>query len=158
MSPIVQIFAAVVGLCLIYIAGDGLSKHKLNELQTGMWMLAGIIAIILALMPDIIVYVAGKLGIEWPPSIMLLIALVCLGFIVFHQTHELNDLQSKQIELTEILSITCFELQQCKKELDGLQTTGGSTAVPVAAAALASDQTYSATCAATETAQESAGC
>jgi hypothetical protein len=158
MSPIVQIFAAVVGLCLIYIAGDGLSKHKLNELQTGMWMLAGIIAIVLALMPDIIVLVANKLGIEWPPSIMLLIALVCLGFIVFHQTHELNDLQSKQIELTERLSITCFELQECKKELDGLQTAGGLAAVPATASTLASGSAHSVTCTDTETVQEGVGC
>ena len=89
-------------------------RKRMTEIDTFIWSLAGVVAIVLGMFPTIIMWVAAQLGITWPPSLLLLIAIVGLGLIVFRQSTEISELQSKLTDLTMNVSLN-------KQDVDRLQ-------------------------------------
>ena len=106
-----------IAFAIATIAGSvhALRKHRMSELQAALWITAGLLAGILGVFPQLIMWVADKLDVFWPPSLLLLFAIVSLGFIVFKQGQDIHELESKQTELTEHVSILKYELEKLQR-------------------------------------------
>lgn len=118
MSVVIQLFAVAVGAIIIVCTVKCLVERTFNEMQAAMWLLAGAAAIVLGLCPAIIIWTAERLGVTWPPAMLFLFALVGVGFIVFKQTRDINALNSRQIELTERVSILLYDLDRACERID----------------------------------------
>ena len=117
MSPLIQVVSVLVGAILIYISFSAMMRKRITEMDTFIWAFAGLVAIILGLFPKIIMWVAARLGITWPPSLLLLVAIVGLGLIVFRQSTEISELQSKLTDLSMHVSLNKQDADRLQDEI-----------------------------------------
>ena len=68
-------------------------------------MLGSVGIIFLAVFPYSIDYLANKMGVGYPPSLLFLICIVFLLFIDFRFSRRISELQMKIIELSQELAI-----------------------------------------------------
>lgn len=99
MSIFVNIGTVAVGIALIAIVFKLMVDKKMSESQSVLWIGIGMSAIIFGLFPGIIPIIALKLGIWYPPAVLLLIVSIGLLLIVFRNsivasihTDELHEL------------------------------------------------------------------
>lgn len=121
MSILINIATVFVGLSLMAIIVFLLVNKKMSESQSVLWFLIGLITIVLGLFPDIIPFVADKLGIWYPPTLSFLIAFLGLLFIVLKVT-VITSVHGNQInELFLELVLAKDENEKLKKELEDLR-------------------------------------
>ena len=87
MSILINIATVFIGLSLMAIIVFLLVNKKMSESQSVLWFLIGLITIVLGLFPDIIPFVADKLGIWYPPTLSFLIAFLGLLDFLLHKIH-----------------------------------------------------------------------
>lgn len=86
MSIFVNIGTVSVGIAVIVIVFRLMIDKKMSESQSVLWIVIGMAAIILGVFPSLIPMIAGKLGIWYPPAVLLLIVSIGLLLIVFRNS------------------------------------------------------------------------
>lgn len=121
MSILINIATVFIGLSLMAIIVFLLVNKKMSESQSVLWFLIGLITIVLGLFPDIIPFVADKLGIWYPPTLSFLIAFLGLLFIVLKVT-VITSVHGNQInELFLELVLAKDENEKLRKELEDMR-------------------------------------
>lgn len=121
MSILINIATVFIGLSLMAIIVFWLVNKKMSESQSVLWFLIGLITIVLGLFPDIIPFVADKLGIWYPPTLSFLIAFLGLLFIVLKVT-VITSVHGNQInELFLELVLAKDENEKLRKELEDMR-------------------------------------
>lgn len=86
MSIFVNIGTISVGIAVIVIVFRLMIDKKMSESQSVLWIVIGMAAIILGAFPSLIPMIAVKLGIWYPPAVLLLIVSIGLLLIVFRNS------------------------------------------------------------------------
>ncbi|MEG2348025.1 MAG: DUF2304 domain-containing protein [Clostridia bacterium] len=98
-------FFIIIGfLAVIYILID-IRKGKLSILDSMIWIFGCIIIIILSIFPNMIVYFANLVGIEYPPSLLFLLAIIVLLGMNFKQAKKISKQEEKIIDLAQNFAI-----------------------------------------------------
>lgn len=99
MSIFVNIGTVSVGIAVIVIVFRLMIDKKMSESQSVLWIAIGMAVIILGAFPSLVPMIAEKLGIWYPPAVLLLIVSIGLLLIVFRNsvvasihTDELHEL------------------------------------------------------------------
>ena len=77
-------FAIIFSLILILFIINLVRKNKLDEKYSILWLFASIVILIVAIFPNIITFVAKKFNVYYPPTLMLLFAIIILGAYIVH--------------------------------------------------------------------------
>lgn len=121
MSILINITTVLTGIALISIIIYLMVQKKISESHSILWLLIGVATIILGLFPEIIIIVADKLGVWYPPSISFLIAFIAIIFIVLKNTI-IVSIQSDQLnELFLELILAKDKIKQLEKDLKELK-------------------------------------
>lgn len=102
MSNIYFIIIAV--LCVIYVIYQ-VRKRKLSIKESFWWFFGSIITLILSIFPHIIDWIAIKLHISYPPSLLFVLCIIFLLFINLRDSKRMGENQEKIIELGQELSV-----------------------------------------------------
>jgi len=78
-----RIFAVVLGLVVSLFVINLVRTKKLKEEFALLWLLTSIVLVLTPLVIDYLDLVAYALGIEYPPALIFLLAIVSLLFILF---------------------------------------------------------------------------
>ena len=97
-------FVIVAVLFMIYMLVE-IRKEKLSIKESFWWMMSSLLMLILALFPYSIDWVAEKLGIDYPPSLLFVICIVFLLFINFRNSKRISEQQIKIIDLAQNISL-----------------------------------------------------
>lgn len=97
-------FVIVAVLFMIYMIVE-IRKEKLSIKESFWWMMSSLLMLILALFPYSIDWVAEKLGIDYPPSLLFVICIVFLLFINFRNSKRISEQQIKIIDLAQNISL-----------------------------------------------------
>lgn len=97
-------FIAASLLIIVYILFS-IRKNKLSIANSFIWIIFCIILLILSIWPASLDWLAGLLGINYPPALFLTIAVVILFVMNFIQSKKIEDLHKKVIDLAQELSI-----------------------------------------------------
>jgi hypothetical protein len=117
MSILVNIFAILTGLILVFYVINLLVNKKMTESQSVLWLVIALAAITLGFFPSIITFIANLLGVWYPPTIVFLIAYIGLLFIVLKNTTDIS-IQSNQIsEIFMQIALLNMENERLKEEL-----------------------------------------
>lgn len=106
------VFLAIV--FIIYIL-NSIKKGEFSIDESIFWFVGSIGVLILSIVPNIIIYLAEKLHVEYAPSLLFLLAIMFLLYLVFRNTKKISKQNDKIIELAQRCSILEFELKE-KKE------------------------------------------
>jgi hypothetical protein len=96
-----KIFFAVVGLLVVVIVFSSVKKKKFSEKESFFWMLLSIGMLILAIFPSIIPYITNLVHIEYPPSLLFLIAILFIILIIFRLTEYISTMREQLKDLSQ---------------------------------------------------------
>ena len=102
MKNIFFIIAALVIMLYMFIS---IRKNKLDVTQSFIWIIFCIILLILSIWPKSLDWLAGLIGVSYPPALFLTVACVILFVMNFVQSKKITELQKKVIDLGQELSI-----------------------------------------------------
>ena len=98
-------FAIVFSIVLIFFIINLVKKSKLDEKYSILWLLASFIILIVSIFPDIITKVANKFNVFYPPTLMLLFAILVLIAYTIHISVVITKQNKMIVKLTQELGI-----------------------------------------------------
>lgn len=100
-----NIFFIIFSLLIIVYIFYSIRKNKLDIPNSFIWIVFCVILLILSIWPTSLDWLANILGISYPPTLFLTIAVVILFIMIFVQSKKIEDLHKKVIDLGQELSI-----------------------------------------------------
>lgn len=108
----IYMFAIIFAIVFEVFILNLVRKNKLDEKYSILWIILGIIILVVAIFPDIIVKVAGWFNVYYPPTLMLLFALMVLGTYIIHISIVITKQNKMIIKLTQELAIVKEETRR----------------------------------------------
>ena len=109
-------FAIIFSIAFIIFIINLVRKNKLDEKYSILWLFASVVILIVALFPSIITIIAQKFNVFYPPTLMLLFAIIVLGAYIVHITVVITKQNKMIVKLTQELGILKEEINEQKKE------------------------------------------
>lgn len=126
MSILINIGTILTGVLLIGIIIYLMVHKKINESQSVLWLLIGFITIVLGIFPELVIVIAEKLGVWYPPIISILVAFIVLLFITLKNTVKTSIHSDQLNELFLELTLAKDQIEKLKKEIEELKEGGDS--------------------------------
>jgi hypothetical protein len=76
-------------------------KHMMSEGESILWMIGAICILILAIFPNIIIFLANAVGISYAPSLLFFLTSAFLLIFSFRNSQQLSILAEKNKELIQ---------------------------------------------------------
>ena len=109
-------FAIIFSVILIIFIMQLVRKNKLEEKYSILWLFASIVILTVALYPNIITIFANKFNVYYPPSLMLLFAILILGAYIIHISVVITKQNKMIVKLTQELGILNEKINKKDKE------------------------------------------
>lgn len=115
MQLILRIFVASLGVLFSFIIFYFLIKRRINERNSLLWFFGALVILGLSLMPKNFDKISHWLGVDYPPALLYLVAILAVLMILLHQSIIITELQKKSIELAQALALVESERERGKK-------------------------------------------
>lgn len=110
----INIFFIILGLISITFVYKKVKKNLFSEKESLLWMLGAILVLVLSIFPKVIDSISLFLNINYSPSLLFLLSILFLVYMVFRQSQDLSQLNSKVKELGQKNAIIEKELNDIK--------------------------------------------
>ena len=101
MSPASYIFSVVAAVLMLAFVIEMLRRRRLRERHALWWLIVGVLALIAAVFPTLLVTTAQLLGIKLPISLVFFVGIVVLFLVTVQQSAELTKLEERTRSLAE---------------------------------------------------------
>lgn len=108
----IYIFAIIFAIIFELFILNLVRRNKLDEKYSILWILLGVIILILALFPNLIITIANWFNVYYPPTLMLLFALMILGTYIIHISIVITKQNKMIIKLTQELAIVKEDIRK----------------------------------------------
>jgi len=98
-------FAIAFSIIFIIFILNLVRKNKLDEKYSILWLFFGIIILLVSIFPRIIETIAFWFNVYYPPTLMLLFAVLIIGAYIVHITMVITKQNKMIIKLTQELAI-----------------------------------------------------
>lgn len=105
-------FAIIFSIIFILFIINLVRKNKLDEKYSILWLFASAVILIVALFPSIITIIAQKFNVFYPPTLMLLFAIIILGAYIVHITVVITKQNKMIVKLTQELGILKEKIEE----------------------------------------------
>lgn len=109
VSYFLGIFSSLLTLLVVI---EMLRKHRLRERHAIYWLIAGILALIVGIFPQILVWISEIIGISVPTNLIFFVSIFTLFCVCLQQSSELTSLEIKTQKLAEDLSLQQLQIQK----------------------------------------------
>ena len=109
-------FYIILGLILVFYIFTNIKKGHLSIEESFFWMMGSVIIIVLAIFPQIILWIANMVNIEYAPSLLFLLCIVFLLIINFRNSKKIATQQLKIRLLIQEVSIMKNEIDNGEKK------------------------------------------
>ena len=110
MSDIIlRIFLIVIAALFAYIVIRNTIKKKIIEKESMIWVLITILIILLSAVPNIIIWFAHYLGVEYAPTLLFVVTSLILLLMVFRHSQKISELEHKTKDLAQRIALLEME-------------------------------------------------
>lgn len=106
-----RIFCMLAGTFVLIVIARLLIQRKMDESNSLVWLPVGLVALIAGFFPDLIGWVATKLNIANPDTLVLIVLVLLLVFITFRNTADISILRTRTYELSMQISMLNSEVR-----------------------------------------------
>lgn len=108
---------ALVGSLLV-LAGivEMLRRRQLSEKYAALWLVVGVLILVLAVFPGLLVSLSNALGVALPTNLLFFVGIVFLTSVVLHLSWELSRLEDETRKLAEDLAILRLDVEEQKRQ------------------------------------------
>jgi hypothetical protein len=122
---------AVLGIIIMLLL-----RRKLREKYATLWLIIGLVILILAVFPQLLVWLAHALGVIVPSNLLFALAIVLLVGVALHLSWELSTAEEEVRRLAEEAALIRTEAEKLSARIDALER---GTASPGPASRSSSD-------------------
>ena len=108
------IFSIIFLLFILFLV----KKNKLDEKYSIVWIIFSIGILIISIFHDYIMNIALKLGVYYPPILLLLFAIIIEGIYIVHLTITVTKQNKMLISLTQQLAILKEKVEENENKDD----------------------------------------
>ncbi|WP_350347312.1 DUF2304 domain-containing protein [Agromyces sp. G08B096] len=101
MSVTTYVLGIAAAIATLVVVIELLRRRRLRERHAVWWLLAGFLALIIGIFPQVLVWAAGVVGIEIPTNLIFFVSLVLLFLVCIQHSSELTRLEDKVRILAE---------------------------------------------------------
>ncbi len=105
MSVTSYVFGIVSALLVLVVVIELLRRGRLRERHAVWWLLAGTLALIAGIFPEVLEQAAAVLGIAVPINLTFFVSIAILFLVSLQQSAELTKLEAKTRTLAERVAI-----------------------------------------------------
>ena len=124
MSYIVNLITIAVGILIFWYVLRLVVNHEMTEAESVLWFIIALVVIILGIFPNIITWVAAKLGIWYAPSVLWMAIAIVLLLIVFRNSIVASEHENEINELSLQVALLKDENEKIKAELASAKNYG----------------------------------
>lgn len=117
MTLTVQITIIALGILLITVVLRAAIQKKITESHALMWMLPCILIILGGIFPQLTWFLSRFFDTEYPPAIILTLAIIMLYIILFQDFKVLSVLTLKNKELASHVTLLTGRIEKLEQEL-----------------------------------------
>jgi hypothetical protein len=92
-----------------------LIKRRINERNSAAWLLGAIAILVVSANPNWLDWVAGKLGVDYPPTLFFLFSTLVLLIIVLRHSMQTSVLNEKLRQLAQHVALQDNKIRQMEK-------------------------------------------
>ena len=100
-----NIYFIILSVLVIVYVVNIVRKKKFSIKESFWWIVASIVMLILSIFPYSIDWIAKKIGVAYPPTLLFVACIIFLLFINFRDSKRISELQMKVVELGQELAI-----------------------------------------------------
>lgn len=114
MNTNLRLVILFCGICFLFAIVRLLIKKKFNERASLIWLFSAMIVFVVSMFPKILDVFAKFVGVDYPPSILFLIAILILLFICFYHSVQISMLNTQVREIAQKVAIGELERSEMK--------------------------------------------
>lgn len=107
----ITVFVILVAVAIAAVVLSYVRKWRLREEYSILWLLLSAAMVVLASFEGITVWVAARLDVTYPPSILFFVALAFVAAMLFHYSLEISRLSDQSRQLAQELSLLRARLE-----------------------------------------------
>lgn len=105
MSPASYVLGIVSALLVLVAVFELLRHRRLRERHAVWWILAGIVALVIGIFPQIVDAVAALLGVALPSNLVFFVSIALLFLVSLQHSSELTALEDRVRTLAERVAV-----------------------------------------------------
>jgi hypothetical protein len=125
MSLLTYIFGILAALLTLGVVIEMLRRGRMRERHAIWWLVAGTLALIIGIFPQILDWLSGLIGVGLPVNLVFFVSIAVLFLVCIQHSSELTQLEAKTRTLAERHAIQQLELDELKAQVAAL--TDGKT-------------------------------
>jgi hypothetical protein len=112
-----RVFFVALGLTVLFFVINLVRTKKLKEEYALLWLLMAVTLVVAPLLIDVIDAVSFAIGIDYPPALIIVIALVCFMLIFFQISVTISRFSEQIKSLSQDLALTRKRVQDLEEQL-----------------------------------------
>ncbi|MFP3464438.1 DUF2304 domain-containing protein [Leifsonia sp. SIMBA_070] len=120
MSLLSYIFGIVAALLTLVVVIEMLRRGRMRERHAIWWLVAGTLALIIGIFPQILDWLGSLIGIGLPVNLVFFVSIAVLFLVCIQHSSELTQLESKTRTLAERHAIQQLELEELTARVTAL--------------------------------------
>lgn len=113
-----RLFAIVLGLAVLLFVINLVRTRKLKEEFALLWLLTGIVLVLTPLFIDYLDMLAYALGIEYPPALIFVLAIISLLFVLFQFSMRISRFSDQIKVLAQELALLRARIEVLEQEAE----------------------------------------
>ena len=118
MSIALYLLGIVSALVVLVVVVELLRRRRLRERHALWWLVAGLLALLIGVFPQILVWAANLIGVEIPTNLIFFVSLAILILVSIQHSAELTDLEGETRTLAEEVAIQELRIRELEDRLD----------------------------------------
>ncbi|HUS83405.1 MAG TPA: DUF2304 domain-containing protein [Dehalococcoidia bacterium] len=108
----ITVFVILVAVAIAAVVLSYVRKWRLREEYSILWLLLSAAMVVLASFSGITVWMADRLDVKYPPSILFFVGLAFVATMLFHYSLEISRLSDQSRRLAQELSLLRARLEK----------------------------------------------
>lgn len=101
MSTVTYIVGIVAAVLVLIAIVELMRRRTLRERHAVWWLIGGLLALVIAVFPQTLIWAAGLLGIAVPANLAFFVSIILLFLVSLQYGAELTKIEAKLRELAE---------------------------------------------------------
>lgn len=126
MTPATYALGIIVSLITLGVVIEMLRRRRLRERHAVWWLVAGILALIVGIFPNVLAGAAAVIGVAIPLNLVFFVSVAVLFLVCIQHSAELTTLEAKTRTLAEQSALQQMRIDELERRFRELTPGIGS--------------------------------
>ncbi|TXN28232.1 DUF2304 domain-containing protein [Lacisediminihabitans profunda] len=128
MTAASYVLGVLTALVTLGVVIEMLRRRRLRERHAIWWLIAGTLALVVGVFPNVLGWAASLLGVTVPLNLVFFVSVAVLFLVCIQHSAELTNLEAKIRSLAETAALQAMRIDELEKRKESRGVADGSTA------------------------------